>query len=240
MSLDFAIKDFYRKREVSIPFVVVITLIISFAIFIANLFTSVGLNTFIAYNYTNKYYLSGGIRLVYTDYTTLIISLILVLAFIIVIVVSSTLIISKKRDIAIMKALGSLPKKLYSLYLTEAYLIFFIGFILGYIVGISSYGIFVLISNIIGFSISFQIDLFYTILLFFSCLAGIYFIPGVILRKIGNQGIIKTFSKDIPYDYNASKGLTFIPKWLSKIGYNFKISVVNTIRRKGEFLQCSL
>jgi len=71
--------------------------------------------------------------------------------------------------------------------------------------------------------------------LFFSCLGGIYFVPGVILRKLGNQNTIKLFSKDIPYNYDASRGFRLVPKWLSSIGLNFKISVTNTLRRKGEF-----
>ena len=55
------------------------------------------------------------------------------------------------------------------------------------------------------------------------------------LRKLGTQNTIKLFSKDIPSDYDASKKLSIIPKWLSLIGYNVKISVLNTLRRKGEF-----
>ncbi|GAH24299.1 unnamed protein product, partial [marine sediment metagenome] len=71
-----------------------------------------------------------------------------------------------------------------------------------------------------------QIDLIYTPILFFSCLGGIFFVPGVILRKLGNQNTIKLFSKDIPYNYDASRGFTLVPKWLSSIGFNFKISVI--------------
>jgi ABC-type antimicrobial peptide transport system permease subunit len=134
-----------------------------------------------------------------------------------------------------MKALGSLPRKLYSFYLTEAYLVFFIGFILGLIIGFVSYGIFSLIVPFFGIYISFQFDFFFTPILFFSCLGGIYIVPGVILRKIGTQNTIKLFSRDILYSFDASKKLSSIPRWLSLIGYNFKISIINTIRRRGEF-----
>ncbi|NVM18054.1 MAG: FtsX-like permease family protein [Candidatus Lokiarchaeota archaeon] len=157
------------------------------------------------------------------------------MAFFVVIIVTSTLIISKKRDIAIMKALGSLPRKLYSFYLTEAYLVFIIGFLLGIIIGFISYGILAIITPFFGIFTSFQIDYIFTPILFFSCLGGIYIVPGVILRKIGTQNTIKLFSRDISYSYDASKKLSSIPRWLSSIGYNFKISIINTIRRKGEF-----
>lgn len=212
-----------------------IVLVIAFTIFFINFMSALGFNIFIKYSYDNTFYFSGGISIVYTDFTTLILTLMLIMAFIVVIIVTSTLIITKKRDIAIMKALGSLPKKLYSFYLTEAYLVFIIGFILGLIIGFVSYGIFSLIIPIFGIYTSFQIDYIFSPILFFSCLGGIYVVPGVILRKIGTQNTIKLFSRDISYNYDASKKLSPVPRWLSIIGYNFKISIINTIRRKGEF-----
>jgi len=212
-----------------------IALVIAFTVFLINFTSAIGLNSFIVYSYENAYYFSGGISIVYTDFTTLILTLMLIMAFAVVIIVTSTLIITKKRDIAIMKALGSLPQKLYSFYLTEAYIVFIIGFLVGIIIGFISYGIIAIVASFFGIVSSFQVDFIYTPILFFSCLGGIYVVPGVILRKIGTQNTIKLFSKDIPYSYDASKKLTIIPRWLSSIGYNFKISIINTIRRKGEF-----
>jgi len=197
--------------------------------------SSMGLNRFLTYNYENEFYFSGGISIVFTDFTILILSLIVTLAFIIVIIVTSTLVINKKRDIAIMKALGTLPRRLYNFYLTEAYVVFIIGFLIGLIIGFVSYGIFALIMSLLGIVSSFQIDIIYTPILFFSCLGGIYLVPGVILRKLGTQNTVKLFSKDIPYNYDASGGFALVPRWLSSIGFNFKISVINTLRRKGEF-----
>ena len=212
-----------------------IVLVIGFTIFLINFTSAIGFNTFINYSYDNAFYFSGGISIVYSDFTTLVLTLILIMAFSVVMIVTSTLIITKKRDIAIMKALGTLSRKLYSFYLTEVYLVFIIGFILGLIIGFVSYGIFSLVVPVFGIFISFQIDYIFTPILFFSCLGGIYVVPGVILRKIGNQNTIKLFSRDISYSYDASKKLSPVPRWLSIIGYNFKISIINTIRKKGEF-----
>lgn len=212
-----------------------IGLVIAFTIFLINFTSAIGFNAFITYSYENAYYFSGGVSIVYTDFTTLIIILMLIMAFSVVIIVTSTLIISKKRDIAIMKALGSLPKKLYSFYLTEAYLVFIIGFLFGIVIGFISYGILAIVASFFGIFTSFQIDYIFTPILFFSCLVGIYIVPGVILRKIGTQNTIKLFSRDISYSYDASKKLSSIPRWLSSIGYNFKISIINTIRRASEF-----
>jgi len=134
-----------------------------------------------------------------------------------------------------MKALGSIPQRLYGFYLTEVYVVFLIGFVIGALIGFISYVIFFFIASILGVIATFQVDVFYTPILFILCLVGIYIFPGVVLRKLGTQNTIKLFSRDIPYNYDASKKLTTIPKWLSSIGYNFKISVLNTLRRKGEF-----
>lgn len=235
ISLDFALKDFYRKRETTFSYTLMIILVIAFTVFLINFTSAMGFNDFITYSYQNSYYFSGGISIVYTDFTTLVVSLMLVMAFVVVIIVASTLIYSKKRDIAIMKALGSLPRKLYSFYLTEAYITFIIGFVIGGILGFVCYGIVSLIVPIIGIYISFQVDFFYTPILFFSCLVGIYIVPGVILRKLGTQNTITLFSRDISNSYNASKKLSLIPRWISSIGYHFKISVINTMRRTGEF-----
>lgn len=212
-----------------------IILVIALSIFIVYFTSSIGLNSFVQYDYNNIYYFTGGISLIYSNFNILIISLVLVLAFIVVIIITSTLILNKRRDIAIMKSLGTLPGKLYNFYLTEAYIMYFIGFLIGFLLGLISYGISGLILSLLGFSVYFFIDLFYTPILFFSCIGGIFIVPGYILRRIGSQKIIKTFSKDIPYTYDASKGLSFIPKWLALIGLNFKASIINTLRRKGEF-----
>jgi len=212
-----------------------ITLAIGLVVFLIYLTSSIGLTTLQTYSFENNLFFTGGISKIFSNFTVLIIILIMALAFVIVIVISSTLILNKKKDIAVMKALGSLPKKIYNFYLTEVYFMFFIAFLLGIILGLLSYGIVVVILLFNGVPIFFQFDLFFIPILFFSCLGGIFIVPGYIIRKIGNQKIVKTLSKDIPYNFDASKPLTFIPRWLSLIGFNFKISVINTLRRKGEF-----
>jgi ABC-type antimicrobial peptide transport system permease subunit len=159
----------------------------------------------------------------------------MILAIFIVVAISTTHIINRKKDIGIMKALGTLPRRLYSFYLLEVYIMFFIGFFLGLMSGLVSFGIFSLIINSFYFSIKFQIDVIFSSILFVSCIFGIFFISGYSLRKIGKAKIVVNFSKDIPYNYNASKKIQFIPKWLSSLGMNIKLSIINTLRRKGEF-----
>jgi len=212
-----------------------IVLVIAFTVFLINFTSSIGFNSFITYDYENSFFFSGGISIIFIDFTSLVLILVLILAFVVVLIVTTTLIITKKRDIAIMKALGSIPQRLYGFYLTEVYVVFLIGFVIGAIIGFISYVIFFFIASFLGAFATFQVDVFYTPILFISCFVGIYLFPGVVLRKLGTQNTIKLFSRDIPYNYDASKKLTTIPKWLSSIGYNVKISVLNTLRRRGEF-----
>ena len=233
--LDFALKDFYRKKSQTYPYLSAIIIVIAITEFLIYFTSSLGLNIFIQPSFNNEYYFTGSINAIYTDFNTLIQILLIVLAVSIVIAIATTLVINKKKDIAIMRSLGTLPRRLYSFYLLEVYIIFFIGFLFGIILGLVLFGITSLIMNLYFFSFPFQIDLIYTPILLVTCCLGIFFVTGYTLRKIGKQEIIKSFSKDIPYDYDASKKLQFIPKWLSSLGFNIKISVINTLRRRGEF-----
>ncbi|MGQ4872445.1 MAG: FtsX-like permease family protein [Promethearchaeia archaeon] len=241
MSLDFALKDFYRKRTYTFPLVFIIALIVAYAEFIIYFANSLGLNFFIRNSvfekngFNNEYFFSGAFYLVYSQFNLMIEILVLILVVVMVSIISTSIIISKKRDIAIMKALGTIPQKLYGFYLLEVYIIFIISFIIGLIIGLISFGIFALIMSLLGYTIIIQIDLFYTPILFISCLAFIFLVAGLELRKIGMQNIVSSFSKEIPYNFDASKPLTFIPKWLARVGLNIKMAVINTIRRKNEF-----
>ncbi|MHA1669831.1 MAG: FtsX-like permease family protein [Promethearchaeota archaeon] len=228
-------KDFYRNKENSFPYVIIVSLIIALAEFLILFASSMGLNQLITYNFQNDFYFSGGLSYLYSNFTVLIISLIIILAFIMILVVSSSLIISKKRDIAIMKSLGTIPRRLYSFYLTEVYVVFFIGFFLGLIIGLVSFGIFSLFMSSLGLSGFFYFDFFFTPILFLSSILGIFFVPGAIIRKLANRSAVKIFSKGIPFNYDASKSISFIAKWISTLGFNFKISVLNSLRRKGEY-----
>jgi ABC-type antimicrobial peptide transport system permease subunit len=243
MSLDFALKDFYRKKKINFSYVLTIALVIALAEFLIYFSVSLGLNRFLQSNLyfqkniENDYYFSGAINVIYTQFNNLILLLVILLAFIVIVVITSTFVIQKKRDIAIMKALGSLPDKLYGIYLLEAYIIFLSGYGFGLILGLISFGIYALIFNFLGFTMTYSIDLFYTPLLFFSCFVGLFFITGFMLRKIGKQKVIRTFSGDIPYNLDASKNFTFLPRRLSSLSLSLKIAIINTIRRKGDFIR---
>jgi len=235
MNLNFALKDIYRKRNQTYPYILMIALVIAFAIFMLYFTSSHGFESIIQGNLGSGLFFSGSINNLYFQFNNLILDLIFILAVIVVAVVATTLISNKKHDIAIMRALGTLPGNLHGFYLLEVVIMFFLGFLFGLIIGMISFGLYVLIMLLFRFTVIIQFNFFYLFVLFTACFLGVIIAPGILLIKMGKKNIIKSFSKDIPYNYNASKGLKFIPKWLSRIGFNLKMSVVNTIRRKGEF-----
>ncbi|HDZ18424.1 MAG TPA: ABC transporter permease [archaeon] len=236
-SIDFALKDFFRKKRSNYPFLLMITLVVAFTEFLIYFTTAIGLNIFIPTDFINKNFFSGGIYVVYQKFNAIIQVLLIILSVALIVVVTTTLVLSKKRDIAIMRALGTLPRKLYGFYLTEAFILFIIGFFLGLVSGFIAYGVFVLVMEFFNFPIVFYIDLIYTPIMFISSLIGIFVITGYTIRKIGGKSIIKTFSKDIPFNYDASQKLKFILKWLASLGFNLRIAIINTIRKKGEFIR---
>lgn len=232
MSLDFALKDFYRKKEQTYPYLFTIILVVALSIFSVYLTISINLGAM-----SQNTLFSGAITLVYTQFYNLILILILILSTVIILVVLISLILSKKKDIAIMKALGTLPEYLYGFYLLEVYIIFLIGFAIGSFFGFLTYGIFYFLLTFFPIQLIFTIDIFYIPLFLLACLIGIFLIPGQFLRKIGSEKVSRALSKDIKHNYNASKKLTTIPRWLISLGYNLKMAVLNSIRQKTRFLR---
>ena len=92
MSFDFALKDFYRKKSQTYPYVLIIALVIALSIFIIYFTSSLGLNLMAKNlstegNYSkNEYFFSGSINSIYSQFNTLLLVLVLFLSFIVVVV----------------------------------------------------------------------------------------------------------------------------------------------------------
>jgi len=212
---------------------IIIAAVTAIAVYFIYFGNSIGYNTL----YHNTSLFTVGIRAIYYEFNIFILVIVLVLAGMTIVVITSTLIAQKKRDIAIMRSLGTIPRMLYSFYLKEALFLYIFGFVIGFIFGIIFYGITLLILMVLNFEIVIYIDIIWTPLFFISTLAGIYVVTGYVLRRIGRQNIQWIFSKDIPHDFDAQHTLTFIPRGLSRLGYNFKSAMVNLIRRKKDFIR---
>lgn len=239
MSLNFALKDLYRNKKQVIPYFIAIGFLISGDIFFINLSSSMNINLFSSggngVNYKNPYFFKGALRLIYTQFNLLALLLVHFLVFILIMFITTSLTYNKRHDIAVMRALGTLPRKLYSFYLTETYLLFIFGYLLGLILGMILSNLSIFIYSIYGKIYNFSTDGIQILLLFIIFIIGIYFYTGNRIRKMGNESLTESFSGSIKYSIDSSKKLYSIPRFLTLLGFNLKISLVNTLRRKKEF-----
>ncbi len=239
MILDFAIKDFYRKREQTFPYLYIIMVVVGLSIFLMNVLTSIGYNVLFpqTLNQTgssNPYFFNNSIGSLFTNYFIYLIVLVLILVFIIIVSITTTLVSFKQKDIAVFKSLGILPNIIYNFYLAEAFLIFFLGFILGLIVSSIAHGIFMVILMILNFRLTFQFNWIFILVLFGVCLFGIYFISGSKLRKMGLQKVSENLSGEITFE-TSTRTLIKVPDWIYKLGPNLKIALTNIRRKKQDF-----
>ena len=70
-SLDFALKDIYRKKDTTIPYLLIIVLVIAFTEFLIYFTSSFGLNMVISTNLKNTQFFTGAINLVYKEFISL-------------------------------------------------------------------------------------------------------------------------------------------------------------------------
>lgn len=241
MILDFAIKDFYRKKEQTYPYTCTVMIVVALGIFLINFLTTISINIFLEdlqsfHENRNPYFFNNSIGVLFTNYFTLLIVLVLVLIFTLVVSITTTLISFKQKDIAIFKSLGILPEIIYNFYLAEAFLLFFVSFILGLIISFIAYGIFFIILTVLNFTLIFQVNWLLIFLLLVVCSIGIYFITGTKLRKMGLKKVSDNLSGDLTFQ-SSTRRLISIPNWVYKIGPNLKIAITNIKRRKKEFIQ---
>ncbi len=239
MSLNFAVKDLYRKKKQHFPYLLAVLLITLIDTFIIN-FTS----SFNVENYSlelnqnqpvNKYFLTGSIYLIYSQFNTLDLILTHILTIIIILSVTTSLVIAKKQDLWVMRALGTLPSTIFSFFLGEVYLLFLFGYVIGLILGIFLSYFFFLLFPFFGFFLIPTINSLQILGIFLICLFAIYLYTGRVIRKLGNGPLIKSFGSNISATINSAKPLDSIPRWLSSIGLSFKISLINTLRKKKEY-----
>ena len=230
MSLNFAIKDLLHHRgelkgylKISITFN---TLLIVFM----NILQTLGLlflpNQVTTYSYT--------IIEFSTQYNSFLLILTLILAIFINSLNNHTIITSRKKDISIMKAVGSVPRQLYSFYLTEVLLLtlfsflvsFFLGFILNYI-------LFVVFSPFFATAI-WNFNTLYSILFGVFLMISTYFFNGWEIRKIGTQTFEITQTGMIKGNLDAR----IKDKWkklLNRFGRNVTLAIKNLKRKQSLF-----
>lgn len=232
MSVDFAMKDIFRNRRVSKPFIVAIAASVSVLVFELDLTTL--FNQLLSG--TGTILFSSGFNLVFQQFNQMLLILLVVLPITALVFCLHAWIGHKKRDIATMKAIGALPVKLYSFFETELVLITIIGYGIGLLCGSGAFLVVFLVLEGMGTSVPFQVDIVWNLVAFGSLLVSSFFIGGAYLRKIGGKlTVAETLSGDIPRATFAGNRASFLSRGLSKLGTSIKVAVRNIIRRRYDF-----
>ena len=137
MSFNFAFKDIMNHMPQTKSYIKVSVAVTALAIFFLNLIYGMGLlflpSTVDIYTYT--------LLELNTQYNGLLVILTFILVIFIMLTQNHAIILARKKDIAIMKAVGTYPRQLYSFYITELLLLVTGSYIVGLIIG---FGLFIL------------------------------------------------------------------------------------------------
>lgn len=231
MSVDFALKDISRKWNQSISYIKTILIIIAIPTFIINTLKGMGVILFSEstqlYNYTTFD--------IFSQYYSVVVYISMINAVLWVLTVNHSLVHHKTRDLAIMKAVGTISTKITGYYFMEIVFIDIIGIILGLLAGFFGYLALFLVMGFVGATITFQVDILLMMITIVLIFILTYIINGVELRILSQKRYRQISGGDMSSNYSAIGGLRLIPKWISKFGLKFKIAVTNLTRKKKQF-----
>jgi ABC-type antimicrobial peptide transport system permease subunit len=180
------------------------------------------------YNYT--------IFELFTQYNLFLIIMTLILAVVVVISNNHALIQQRKHDMAVMKAVGSDYRHLYSFYMNELFFLVGISFAIGWFLGFITFLLVVLsIAPFIPTVIWFP-DRILSILLFISLMLATFIFNGWEIRRIGSQSYIRTQSGKIDYSVRG-KLSKFVKNLVRNWSPSGSYAIKNLLRKKAEFRQ---
>lgn len=227
MSFNFAIKDLYFYKSQSKSYMKVNIAIIALAIFFVNIIPSLGLLFLPERIHTFTYTIIE----IFTQYNLFLVILTLLLTIFIIISNNHALIQTRKKDIAVMKAVGTYPRQLYSFYLSELLIILIFTIIIGVIVGYVVFLGFFMIFNS-NFPSAFWLpDTFLGPSLVGGILFFSYFVNGYEIRKIGRKSYNATKTGKISESLHAKLN-PITKKWLKNKSVNLTLAIKNLMRKK--------
>ncbi|WP_457559565.1 FtsX-like permease family protein [Candidatus Harpocratesius sp.] len=154
-----------------------------------------------------------------------------ILAISIILLNNHAIIQDRKKDIAIMKAIGTYPSHLYSFYLSELLFLVIISFLLAWVFAFFIYlAIYLILSPIISI-VSWNSDQTFSFLFFAGMLFATFMVNGWEIRKIGRITYSEAKSGIIKAETNW-KIQPAIQKWLAKRSSSINLAVRNVLRKK--------
>jgi ABC-type antimicrobial peptide transport system permease subunit len=230
MSFNFAFKDIANHGPQTKSYIKVSVAVTALAIFFLNLIYGLGLlflpSTVSVYTYT--------LLELNAQYNGFLVILTFILVIFIMLTQNHAIILARKKDIAIMKAVGTYPRQLYSFYMTELLLLVGISYISGLVIG---YGLFI-VANLFfpAYFVLYmsQINLRLTGLLLVLLLLFTYLINGWEIRRIGLKTYAETIRGPIGKQINANQS-HFWRKILFNRSPTVKLAFNNLLRKTYAF-----
>jgi ABC-type antimicrobial peptide transport system permease subunit len=232
MSINFAMKDLLHFGGQSKSYLKSSVLIIALAIGFLNFTQSLGLlqisGTINLYTYT--------IVELFSQFNGFLVSLTYILTIILILSQNHAIILQRKKDIAIMQALGTYPRYVYSFYLTELLILAGISFLLGWIIGFGAFFVFFMIMEGQLANLSWNADWLFTLLLGFLMILFTYIVNGWEIRKIGQLSYAENKSGKINSNVKSQFPLK-IREFLNRTSLCVKLAVQNLTRKRSQFHQ---
>lgn len=161
----------------------------------------------------------------------------MVIAVVWVVVVNHSIIHHKTHDIAIMKSVGAIQKKLRSHFFAVVLVIDIIGIVIGLLVGFLLYLLLFFILSVAGFDILIHIDVIFVPILIVGIIIAVFVVNGYELWKISTKNYAQIALGDIPRNTDTQFKV-FIPK--RPIGLRIKMALRNLTRKRKSFYRVLL
>ncbi|MBN2156338.1 MAG: ABC transporter permease [Candidatus Lokiarchaeota archaeon] len=227
MSFEFGLKNILRNWKQSISYIVTIAILFAITVFFIYLGNGLGIVFFDSvprFNITTVELFSQYFRFII--YSSMVVTLVWI------VVINHSLIHHKTHDIAVIKAIGAIQRKLRSFFFAVVLLIDIIGIILGIICGFLLYLVFFFILSAVGFDIIIYIDFIFVPILIIGILIMVFLINGYELWKISMKNYASIALGDIPKNIDI-QFKNFIPK--NKLGARIKLALRNLTRKRKSF-----
>lgn len=230
MSLNFAMKDLFYYSEQSKLYLRNCIVIIGFAIIFLNFTQSIGVLSLSA----QSDLFTVTIIELFSQYNNFLVLLTYCLAIVIVLLGNHAIIIQRKKDIAIMQALGTVPRHVYSLYMSEILLLSIFCFFIAWGIG---FGLFLIVYLIFSPFLSYLIwapDFYFSLLMGILIVIMTYIINGYEIRSIGRKTFIQNKTGKMDEIVHGKFSLR-TENILAKLSLSLKMAFHELIRKKSQF-----
>ncbi len=173
----------------------------------------------------------------FSQYYKFIIIASIIIAIVWIVVVNHSLIHHETHDIAIMKAVGAIQKKLRSHFFAVVLVIDIIGIVLGLVAGFILYLLFFFILSAFRFDVLIHIDFVFVPILLVGIIIAVFFANGYELWKITSKNYANIALGDIPQNTDT-QFLNFKPR--NKFGLKLKLALRNLTKKRKSFYRVLL